>query len=325
MALKGDVVKEYCRKYRNTSSKELGVLLYKEQPLLFKDAENARGCVRYYRGAFGVRNRRKVSELIEKITLPESDAVSTAPYEISDFPVAICGDMHLPYHDVNAVRAFLDHAGEVGARTIVLCGDMLDAYQLSKWCKDPRKRSFPEEISMMKEFLQSIHNVFPDSRIVYKVGNHEERYENYVKIKAPELFGLDEVRLPNLLGIDKDASPWIDWVDDKRVLVAKKLHIIHGHEYVFSISNPVNPARGLYMRSKKSTMCFHFHQSSEHTETDIDGDIETCWSVGCLCGLTPEYMPMNKWCHGFADITLSDDIQDGWKVRNFRLFKGNVL
>ena len=27
-----------------------------------------------------------------------------------------------------------------------------------------------------------------------------------------------------------------------------------------------------------------------------------CWSVGCLCGLSPDHAVLNKWCHGRAFI-----------------------
>ena len=27
----------------------------------------------------------------------------------------------------------------------------------------------------------------------------------------------------------------------------------------------------------------------------VNGDITTTWSVGCMCGLSPEFMPLNDW------------------------------
>ena len=320
MSITGDLAKEYCTKYASCSSNEIASTLFSENPLCFRDKEHARSSVRYYRGASGDAKRKKVSKIIERITIPKSDSVPYVPYEIKDFPVAVCGDMHMPYHDVKTIEMFLEHADKIGAKTILLAGDCLDCYQTSRWCRDPRMRSFPDEVAMMKQFLIDLHKAFPKAKIVYKVGNHEERYEKYLKEKAPELFGLADIQLQNLLGANED---WIDWVDDKRVITAKKLNIIHGHEYTFSMSNPVNPARGLYLRAKKSSMCFHFHQTSEHTETAINGDMATCWSVGCMCELNPQYMPLNKWNHGFADIVLDKD--GSWMVHNYRVYKGKVL
>lgn len=227
--------------------------------------------------------------------------------------------MHMPYHDEQAIQLFIDHCYKIQPKTILLAGDCLDCYQVSRWNKNPKMRDFPSEVAMMKAFLISLHEAFPEAKIVYKVGNHEERYEKYLMEHAPALFGLDEITLQNLIGA---TEPWIDYVDNKRVITAKKLHIIHGHEYTFAISNPVNPARGLYTRAKKNAMTFHFHQTSEHSETAINGDLATCWSVGCLCQLHCDYMPLNRWNHGFADVF--EDV-DGFLVHNYRILNGKVL
>lgn len=319
-SITGELAREYCSKYPSTSTRELARIMYKDNSKAFRDLEHARSIIRYYRGAMGNENRTGDRTIFPKVEIPKADEQAEwTPYEIREFPVALCGDMHMPYHSEDAIQLFIDHCYEIGAKTIVLCGDCMDCYQVSRWSKNPKYRDFPSEVAMMKAFLKSLHEGFPDAKIVYKVGNHEERYEKYLQEHAVALFGLEEISLRNLLGANE---PWIDWVDNKRVITAKKLHIIHGHEYVFNISNPVNPARGLYTRAKKSSLCFHFHQTSEHSETAINGELATCWSVGCLCNLKPEYMPLNKWNNGFADI-----IEDGdqYTVHNYRILNGRIL
>jgi hypothetical protein len=112
-------------------------------------------------------------------------------------------------------------------------------------------------------------------------------------------------------------------IGEKRIIKANKLNIIHGHEYP-SVFSPVNIARGLYMKGKVSAMQGHNHQVSEHTETDMNGEIVTTWSLGCLCELNPAYMPLNRWGHGMAIVDLSDNKKD-FEVRNYRIYKGKVL
>ncbi len=109
----------------------------------------------------------------------------------------------------------------------------------------------------------------------------------------------------------------------KQIIKYADLNIIHGHEYVFSISNPVNAARGLFNRAKASTLCFHHHRTSEHTETTITGKTITCWSVGCLCNLRPDYMPLNSWNHGFVEIY--GDGNDGFHVDNKRIVNYRIV
>ena len=259
------------------------------------------------------------TKLVPRVVVPKAENTSYKRFAIKNFPAVIAGDIHMPYHDRDAVAAMLDHVEKIGAKTLVFAGDCLDCYSLSRWIKDPRKRNFKAEIEMMRDFLASIRKAYPDMDIIYKEGNHEERLEHYLQQNAPALFGLDEITIPSLLNLDEQN---IAWVGNKRVITAKKLNIIHGHEYVFSMQNPVNPARGLYLRAKKSAMCFHFHQTSEHSERAINDDMATCWSVGCLCNLSPEYMPLNKWNHGFADITIDGD---QWNVHNYRIREGRVL
>ena len=163
----------------------------------------------------------------------------------------------------------------------------------------------------------------PRSKIVYKVGNHEERYEKYLQEHAPALFGLDEITLQNpLIGATED---WIDYVDNKRVITAKKLNIIHGHEYVFAISNPCQPCTWACTRGRrKNAMCFPLSTRPPSTpRLQSMATLATCWSVGCLCDLhPPQYMPLNKWNHGFADVF---EDGDGFLVHNYRILNGRVL
>jgi hypothetical protein len=76
------------------------------------------------------------------------------------------------------------------------------------------------------------------------------------------------------------------------------------------------------MRAKASSAVGHHHQTSEHTEKDLNGNIVTTWSIGSLCGLSPEYMPYNKWNHGFA--TIETDMNGDYDFRNLRIINGKV-
>ena len=138
--------------------------------------------------------------------------------------------------------------------------------------------------------------------------------------KAPELLGIQAFELSELL---KANERGMVVVGEKRIIKANKLNIIHGHEYP-SVFSPVNIARGLYMKGKVSAMQGHNHQVSEHTETDMNGEITTTWSLGCLCELNPAYMPLNRWSQGMAMVDLSDNGKD-FEVRNYRIYKGKIL
>jgi hypothetical protein len=98
--------------------------------------------------------------------------------------------------------------------------------------------------------------------------------------------------------------------------------VMHGHEFGQSVFSPVNSARGLYMKAKANCAVGHHHQTSEHTEKDVNGNVVTTFSIGSLCGLSPDYFPYNKWNHGFATIETEEN--GDYEFRNYRIVNGKV-
>jgi hypothetical protein len=172
--------------------------------------------------------------------------------------------------------------------------------------------------SLHHEILSTIRQAFPDAEIVYKVGNHEERWERYLRVKAPEIIGLEILNFAEIIKAD---SVGMTVVSDKRIVKIGKLNCIHGHEFGNTFASPVNPARGLYLKGKETSIGAHYHQTSSHSEKSMTDDITVCWSVGCLCDMRPDYRPINKWNHGLAVVT-SDGEQ--FHVENRRVINGKV-
>lgn len=255
--------------------------------------------------------------------IPAGEDENYSPHILSiyAYPIIVGADAHIPYHDAESIKMFIRRAIEIAAKTVILDGDWMDCYQLSKFQRDPGMRDIPGEIKITRHIFSEIRRARPDANIIYKLGNHEDRYDYYLMRNAPELFGLKSIHLDALpeLGL---ADLGIEVIKNKRIIRAGHLNIVHGHEFPSGISAPVNPARGLYLRAKKSAMAGHWHQTSEHTETAINDDVVTCWSLGCLSGLHPQYMPLNKWNHGFAEIT---DESGFFTVRNRRIIDGRIL
>ena len=82
-----------------------------------------------------------------------------------------------------------------------------------------------------------------------ELGNHEDRYERFLRIKAPELLDIQEFRLDILL---KFGELGVQLIDEMRIVQFGRLNIMHGHEFGKSVFSPVNPARGAYMRAKEN-------------------------------------------------------------------------
>jgi predicted phosphodiesterase len=326
---KADIAREYRKKHgMNMPTNQLARIMYEENKEAFKDKEDARERLRYIEGKSGKLNKTKFIEKSDffkeenrpynPYKLPESDESKYEPFILKAKRLAVLSDIHVPYHSIEAVTAALDKIKEEKPDAILLNGDTVDFYGLSRFQKDPRKRSVAHELQALNEFLDVLQQF--EAKIIYKLGNHDERYEHYLQHKAPELLSIPEFRFENLL---KAKERGMEVIGEKRIIKANKLNIIHGHEYP-SVFSPVNIARGLYMKGKVSAMQGHNHQVSEHTETDMNGEIVTTWSLGCLCELNPAYMPLNRWGHGMAIVDLSDNAKD-FEVRNYRIYKGKVL
>ena len=323
-----------CRLYRDKygmdmPTSKLAKIIYEENKLLFRDKEDVRSALRYIEGKNGAKSRvsyiKKTKYYMEKerssnpFALPESDETNYDPFILNAKRVLLLSDIHIPYHSIEALTAALEFAENENPDCILLNGDTLDFHGLSRFVRDPKKRSVSHELGAFKQFMDILKRIFPSSRIIFKVGNHEERYQHFLWTKAAELTDVSEFDFENII---KARAEGIEFVTDKKIINLNGLNIIHGHEFSSGFFSPVNVARGLFLRAKTSAIQGHNHQTSEHTESDMNGKITTTWSTGCLSELHPAYSPINKWNHGFAII---DSAGDGFEVRNKRIFKGKVL
>jgi len=326
-----EIVAGYLDRFPETPSLTLAKKIYAENVEVFLSVESARSAIRHLRGQCGRDHRKHVSTQ-EYITPPGNFCpFETLPEglkyldEWEPFTVygvkkpLILADLHIPYHDRTALVTALTHGLNEGADAIVFLGDLLDFFSLSFWEKDPRKRNFKRERDIYRRVMETIRAHFPDKRMILKIGNHEERYLRYMQVKAPELLDLEEFDIDSIVCAKEFA---LEVVGDKRILKIGHLNLIHGHEFGRSIFSPVNPARGLYMRGKATAIAAHNHQTSEHTEPDMDGKVTACWSLGCLCDLRPEYMPINRWNYGFGIVDVRGD--GNFVVHNHRIIDGSV-
>ena len=328
-----DIAREYVRKFPDAPTLTLTKKCYKENGALWPTLEACRSTFRYVRGNMGKHKRSKVTRAGHADTLRPNGAAGTTfaaipagMTDIADFKpyvvdepgrYLILSDIHIPYHDRDALILALESVSDPAG--VILNGDIMDHFSLSQWDKDPRRKDFAAELRTTHQILGIIRDAFPAASIVYKMGNHEERYERYMELKAPELLDVAAFDLAAVLELD---DLGITLVRDKRPIKLGKLNVIHGHEYRFSISNPVNPARGLFLRSKALALCGHFHQSAQHSENTLDDKQLVCYSTGALCDLHPKWMVLNKWNLGFAIVDLA--VGGAFTVHNKRIINNHM-
>ena len=281
-------------------------------PYFDGDLEKIRHCIRYYTGKEGKANLETVGKNIvrrDKTEMPLTWRNVRRPYDLPKGKWLVLADIHVPYHEPIAIEAAVEYGKQQGITGVLLNGDIQDCASVSHW-PVTRKRNFDKELVIFQQFLDWLCEELPVP-MVYKPGNHEYWLPRYYASKAPELIGVPLLAMESVLNLE---ARNIEFIEYKQIVNAGGLPILHGDELRFS--SPVNPARGLFLKTHSWAMCSHFHQTAENSSRDINGKLLTTWSTGCLCDLSPDYSPYSNWNWGFAIV---DVTKDGFVVNNKRI------
>lgn len=313
MGAQGDIIKHLLRKFPNAPSKTIARMALAEDPQVFatSDVDSIRSTVRYYRGAAGkkhakeladdefVREKGEPGDAFQKLPDPLDSFEDSSPVEIGEEKALLLNDIHIPYHEKAVVEEAWRHGQKEEVDAVVLGGDALDFYSISKWEKDPRQRNFPLEVKMGRAFFEALREAFPTQALYFKMGNHEERWERYLYAKAPEVVGIEDFELKNIFYFDKLG---IRFVDKMQHYMMGNVAIIHGHEMGGSYV-PLSAARTIYTRLQANAICGHWHSTSRWSAKNMHDEYTVTYSTGALCNLHPRYSRYNRWNHGFAILT----------------------
>jgi predicted phosphodiesterase len=321
--LVGEICREYLDKFPNVPSLTLAKKLFKEQPLYFNSLDSARTIIRRYRGKQGQEQRQKLRDTTHfganiEFKMPESHAETFEPYEIKQSRILILSDLHFPYQDNKAIQLAINYGKEKNVTCILINGDLIDFATISRHEKDWRHRTVAEEFESVRQFLQELRRHFPKAKIVFKEGNHDERWEKWLFLKAPEIFDDKEFTLESRLRL---GELQIDIVKDKLPVKIGKLNVLHGHE--LQGGGGVNPARATFLKTIDNVLIGHCHRTSQHTEPTFGGNVIVTTSQGCLCGMFPMFARVNKWNLGFSYVEL--DIKTGnYRLENLKIINYEI-
>lgn len=330
---KKEIALELLERMPDISNRIAAKKLHMDNPSVFPNIENARTLIRAIRGSAGNMKNKKSWTPVEKFVrktpwqglMPKSTAEVLEPVVINGKrKVLILSDIHFPFHDQAALLTALEYGVKAKCDTVVLNGDTIENYGVSRWEPDPRRRDLQSELQACREGIAMIRAAFPKADMYFKFGNHDDRLEAYLKRNAPLLLSVPECSLESLLKLDELK---IKIVKSKQVIKSGKLLILHGHELPRGLASPVCAAKRLYDRLRTTSICGHFHQHSNYTDaigiiSAGDKKVTSCWTTGCLCDLSPEYAISNNWTHGFA---IQDLRADGdFMLHNHMIVAGNV-
>lgn len=325
---KTDIVREYRTKYPDWPNLKLARVIYDKEPALFSGVQQVRNIVMRIEGKSSGGQGIKVTHKREArpynpYNLPDSHQEDRSPFILPEAcnNILVISDLHIPYHDIDAVTIALDYGRANKVNTILINGDLIDNYQLSRFEKDPRKRSVRDEFDATRAFLVTLRNTFKNASIYWLKGNHCIRWEKFLIQKVREIWDDPYFKLEERLGLN---DLRVTLLDDKRIVKAGKLSITHGHHIMKGFFSPVNSARGVYMKAKQSTIIGHVHKVSTHSETNMDGKVVTTWSAGSLCELKPDYSPMvSNYQHGFAHVIVEKG--GDFHVKNYQIIEGKLF
>jgi len=142
--------KAICLKYReqygwDMPTLKLARILYKNENLSFASLEAARSSLRGLEGKGDKKS--KVLKVIENrplnpYSLPASDETNYTPFILDAKKLLVLSDIHIPYHSIEALSCAIEWGKKVKPDAILLNGDCLDFFGLSRYAKDPKKKKF---------------------------------------------------------------------------------------------------------------------------------------------------------------------------------------
>lgn len=149
--IKQKIVEEYCDKHPLVGDRPLARMIYNDNKIQYRDQEQVYEMVRYKRGHKGVSAKGRVKDKSFFKANQTQSKFKTLPKSYTEYPekwylpksskkVLVLSDIHIPYHDVDAINAALEYGKQQGIDTIYLNGDIADFYMISQHQKDARFR-----------------------------------------------------------------------------------------------------------------------------------------------------------------------------------------
>ena len=230
--------------------------------------------------------------------------------------VGIMSDIHVPFHSMSALTCAIKYLRDESIDCLILNGDIMDFYAISRHEKEKDLRDFAKEIEMGRNFLQKIRDLFPLIPIYYKMGNHENRWQRYLNEQAEEFSALHEMQFEPFFRLDKLG---LTYVPDWQGIEVGNLLVAHGHELM---AGGMNPSQTTFNKTFCNTLIGHVHRTTNTIKKTGFKEFIHTHSTGCLTQLSPKYYPFAQHNHGFALV----HIEDGkTKVNNFVIKDGKIV
>lgn len=205
---------------------------------------------------------------------------------------AVLPDIHIPYQDKGAVEEALSRIEEERAGRIVILGDLMDFEAISRFNRKLEKRAaFEWELKLGRKWISDFHKRFKGREIHFLAGNHESRLSKYVVRNCPELSGLPQLALEEVLEIP---GSWRTYSYNLNAVRIDGVSYVHGRKF------SGNVCMANLKKYMGSVVQGHSHRSSSQYLRLPNGKTIGAVEAGCLCDLRPSYAADVNWTHAMA-------------------------
>jgi predicted phosphodiesterase len=209
--------------------------------------------------------------------------------------IAFLSDFHVPYHDVYAVEAAIRYLKDWQPDLVIVGGDLLDCYSISRFPLDPgRKEKLQDEIDQAQDVVERVDKLGCD--VHYLLGNHEDRLTRLIT-DNPGLHGMRALNWKTLAGLP---ARW-NVHNSQTHLRIGSVCFLHGD--LRGGGGGQHVAAGLLRKLKTSCVFGHYHRTQRTLEPSYDGTVRGGFAVGHLCDVRKaDYLTCPDWTPGFATV-----------------------
>jgi predicted MPP superfamily phosphohydrolase len=228
----------------------------------------------------------------------------------------VLSDIHFPFEDKVAIDLALSYIEKAKPDTVILNGDIMDCFTISKFDKDKAEGvTLKEEFKMTRDFLTKIETRVPNATLIFILGNHELRLRKYILRNAEAL--ADLVSFEELLR-----------ASDRWQIVGKSMveNYVIWHDYYIGHFNRVSKfaaytVKNIIADRGVNIIQAHVHRLGMYSQTYFDRTVYG-YEMGCLCTLNPSYAVTPNWQQGFAVLERKGKVT---QVKLVRIENGKLI
>jgi hypothetical protein len=230
----------------------------------------------------------------------------------------VIGDLHFGIEHDPTIEIFFEVVSALKPEKVILNGDTLDMFAISKYPKDARhEQNLADEQRRYHKFLKTLHDITEpfDAELLETNANHsgnsqEGRYWRFLSQNMGPLASLPKVQ--EAMSYQNIFFPPKEWCRIKLVdNVMLPTNFIIQHGTVVRKHGGMS-ARGEFEKILASTLTNHTHRfgcSSQRFPAIGNRDEQTFvnYENACACRFDVDYVVNANWQHGFAIVNYTDD------------------